>query len=285
MTAMTWSQRCGSVASSERFKNAIVMVIVVNALVLGLETYPSVTEGSQGILEILDRVFLGIFVAELIIRIGAYGRRPLAFFQSGWNIFDLLVVAAAFIPGLSSQSTLLRLVRLLRVARLIAVIPELRTLAIGFVHSMRAVGGLALLTLILVYVYAILGWSMFSEGDPERWRDLTTSMMTLFQVLTLEGWIDFYDSAREINRWAWVYFISFILIATFVVLNMVIGVVLASLEEARKTTAAKAAAGNGTIDAHVVHRRVNEIRAALAELERELSDSVRTEADQAEPHE
>jgi voltage-gated sodium channel len=267
---MPWTEHCRTIADSERFKNAIVAVIVLNAATLGLETYRGVTNRYDALLHGLDRTFLAVFAVELVIRIGAFGRRPQDFFRSGWNVFDFTVVAAAFIPGLSAQSTLLRLIRLLRVARLIAVIPELRVLAIGFVHSLRAVGGLALLTLILVYVYAVLGWSMFAEGDPQRWGNLNRSMMTLFQVLTLEGWIDFYETAQAINSWAWAYFLSFILIATFVVLNMVIGVVLASLEEARKATASKIAAGDGTMPAHLVHRRIAEIRAALDELDREL---------------
>ena len=264
---------CRRIADSSRFQTAIVLVIVANAILLGLETYDRIDRDYGDLLRALDRVFLAVFVAEIAIRVTAYAPKPLQFFRSGWNVFDFVAVAAAFVPGLSANSTLLRLVRLLRVARLLSVIPELRVIAIGFVQSLRAIGGLALLTLLVVYVYAVLGWSVFGDGDPARWGDVSTSMLTLFEVLTLEGWIDIYDTASSITGWAWVYFVSFILIGTFVVLNMVIGVVLASLDEARKTTASKIVAGDGHVPAHVVHRRIEELRAALDDLERELPET------------
>lgn len=263
---------CRRVANANWFQNTIVVVIIGNAVLLGLETFDGLDRDHGDLLNALDRVFLAVFVAELTIRIAAYAPRVHRFFGSGWNVFDFVVVAAAFVPGLSANSTLLRLVRLARVARLVSVIPELRVIAVGFVHSLRAIGGLALLTTLIVYVYAILGWSMFHDEDPARWGDVGTAMLTLFKILTLEGWIEIYDDAATYTDWAPVYFITFILIATFVVLNMVIGVVLASLEEARKTTASKRAAGDHHIPAHVVHRRIQELRAALDELDAELPE-------------
>lgn len=264
---------CSRIANAGWFQNTIVGVIIGNAVLLGLETFDGIDREHGDLLHALDRLFLAVFVVEILIRLTAYLPRVGDFFRSGWNIFDFVVVGAAFVPGLSGSSTLLRLIRLARIARLVSVIPELRVIAVGFVHSLRAIGGLALLTLLIIYVYAVIGWSIFADEDPQRWGDVATAMLTLFKILTLEGWIEIYDDAATYTDWAPVYFISFILIATFVVLNMVIGVVLASLEEARKTTAAKQAAGDHHVPAYVVYRRIEELRTALDELERELPEN------------
>ncbi len=269
---MGLAELCRRIASSNRFQNTIVVAIILNAILLGLETFPRIERGNADLLRAIDRVLLGIFVVEILIRIVAEAPHVARFFRNGWNVFDVIVVGAAFIPGLGANSTLLRLVRLARVARLVSVLPELRVISIGFVRSMRGIGGLALLTMLIVYVYAVLGWSLFREEDPENWGNAGTGMFTLFKVLTLEGWIEIYEKASDINGWAWIYFLSFILIATFVVLNMVIGVVLSSLEDARKITASRQITGDDTVPAHHVHRRMEEIRAALDELERELPD-------------
>jgi voltage-gated sodium channel len=269
---------CRRIANSGGFQFAIIVVIILNAVLLGLETFSGIARDHGDLLKGLDRALLAIFVTEIAIRLIAYAPRVGRFFGNGWNAFDFVVVAAAFIPGLSGSSTLLRLIRLARITRLVSVIPELRVIAIGFVRSIRGVGGLALLTLLLVYVYAILGWSMFADEDPDNWGNVGTGMFTVFKILTLEGWPEIYDRAAEITDWAWLYFLSFILVATFVVLNMVIGVVLASLEDARKLTASRLAAGDHHVPAYTVHRRLAEIRSALEDLERELPEAASSPA-------
>ncbi len=270
---MAFAALCRRFTTSNRFQNAIVVAIILNAILLGLETFPRIERDNTDLFRTMDRVLLGIFVVEILLRLVAEAPQVGRFFRSGWNVFDVIVVGAAFIPGLGANSTLLRLVRLARVARLVSVLPELRVISVGFIRSMRGIGGLALLTMLIVYVYAVLGWSLFRDEDPQNWGNAGTGMFTLFKVLTLEGWIEIYEKASDINRWAWLYFLSFILIATFVVLNMVIGVVLSSLEDARKISASRAITGDHTVPAHHVHRRMEEIRAALDELERELPDA------------
>jgi voltage-gated sodium channel len=224
---------CARLAGSEWFQTAIIGVIVLNAIVLGLETYDTVDDAVGDELRALDKVFLAIFVFELAVRIGAYGRTPWRFFTTGWNIFDATIVAVAFVPGLSGSSTLLRLARLLRVARLIRYLPDVHVLLRGVLKSLPSIGGLIVLTLLLLFLYGMLGWSMFAEEDPERWGDIGEAMLTLFNVLTLEGWPDIFSAAREITPWAVPYMLSFILLGTFIVLNLVIGIVLTSMEEAR----------------------------------------------------
>ncbi len=253
------------VAESARFQTATVVVIVINAVVLGLETYPGLVDEAGDALQTIDRICLAVFVAELAIRIGAHARRPGDFFCRGWNVFDFIVVAAAFVPFLAANATVLRIIRLLRVTRLLAILPDVRILIDGMRRAVRPVLGLFVLTILLVYLYAIVGWSVFGDGDPEHWDNAGRSMMTLFGMLTLEGWIDVYGAAREITPWAWLYFVSFILLGTFVVLNTVLGIVLNSLDEAHR--AARRAQGP---EAETIGARIDALRDALDDLERSI---------------
>lgn len=215
------------------FQAAVVGVIVLNAIVLGLETYPGVAASAGVALDWIDHVIVGFFVVELLVRFAAVGFRPLAFFRRGWNIFDTLIVVAVFLPWLPTNATMLRLLRLARVTRLLAVLPDVRIILEGIRRSAKPVSGLAFVTLFLVYLYGMLGHTLFGELNPEQWGTIGKSMMTLFMVLTLEGWPDLFAAVAD-SDWATVYFISFILIGAFVIMNMVIGIVLSTWEEARE---------------------------------------------------
>ena len=256
---------CARLAASEWFQTAIIGVIVLNAIVLGLETYDTVDDAIGDELRALDHVFLGIFVFELAVRIGAYGRTPWRFFSGPWNIFDATIVAVAFVPGLSGSSTLLRLARLLRVARLIRFLPDVHVLLRGVVKSLPSIGGLIVLTLLLLFLYGMVGWSMFGDEDPERWGNIGEAMLTLFNVLTLEGWPDIFAAAREQTPWAVPYMLSFILLGTFIVLNLVIGIVLTSMEEARAAHRLE----REDPDSDLL-RTIGDLRGQLEDLERRL---------------
>lgn len=160
----------------------------------------------------------------------AYGRRPWAFFRSGWNVFDFVVIFAAYLPGVRENATF---VRLLRVFRLFTLLPDLRILVAGMVRSFRPLGGLALLFAMVFYVYGMLGWILFSDIDPAHWRNIGRALLTMFQLVTVEGWYEVQDAALASEPWAWIYFVSFVIISAFVLFNMVIGVVINSMEEAR----------------------------------------------------
>ena len=154
---------CARLADAPWFQMAIVAVIVGNAVVLGLETYDTIVDEAGGLLHWLDRVFLAIFVFELGVRIAAYGRTPWHFFRNGWNIFDFVIVAVAFVPGLAGSTTILRLARLLRVARLIRFVPEVQILLRGVARSLQPIGGLLVLTLLLLFLYGMVGWALFGD--------------------------------------------------------------------------------------------------------------------------
>lgn len=272
----------GKIAGSSRFQNAILTVIVLNAVVLGLQTYSGIDREIGDVLTTLDSVFLGVFAIELAIRIGAYGRRPWDFFREPWNVFDFVIVGAAFAPGISRDATVLRLIRLLRVLRVLSVMPDLRVLIRGMAASLAPIGSLAVLAVLVMYVYGMVGWILFHEGDPDNWATISDALLTLFVVMTLESWPEIMGSAMEITSWAWVYFVSYVLAASFLIINVVIAIIITAIEDTReqeRREAARAmlveaeASGDEPVslgEAVAVEQRIRELRAALDELENEI---------------
>lgn len=208
-------------------------VILANAVVLGLGTYDSFEREFGHLLLVLNEVFLGVFVVEMLIRLAGYGRRPQDFFKDGWNVFDFVVVFAAFVPGVRENATLLRLVRLLRVVRVVSVLPDLRVLISGMGRALPPIGAMAALAVLLIFTYGMIGWELFGEALPERWGDIGQAMLTLFTVLTLEGWNEILFTAQEVHPESWIFFVSFVLIASFLLINILIAIIINSVEEAR----------------------------------------------------
>jgi voltage-gated sodium channel len=225
--------RCAQIARSTRFQGFIFAVIVVNAIALGLQTYEGIDEEAGTLLTVINEVCVGIFLVELTIRIAAYGRRPQDFFRDGWNVFDFVVILAAFAPGLRQNATLLRLARLLRVVRIVTVLPEFRILVRGMARSLPPLGSLALLAILLMYLYGMVGWILFHEEDPENWGTIGDAMLNLFVALTLEDWPVLMERAMEIHPWSWIYFVTYVLLAAFLLFNVLIAVILNSMESAR----------------------------------------------------
>jgi voltage-gated sodium channel len=276
------ARACGRAVGALWFQVAVVVAILANALLLGLETYDGIEDRYAGALNALNDAFLLLFTVEILIRILAYGRRPWAYFRSGWNVFDFVVVGLAYLPFVRESVTLLRLARALRVARLITVLPELRVVIGGLVRSVAPLMSVALLTFFLLYMYGMVGWLWFGDHDPENFGNIGRAMLTLFQLLTLEGWNEVLDTELEYSRWSWIYFVSFILVASFMVLNLVIAIVLNSVEEARederkrrRMVRAEAAGLEGQAGARghpaVLEERLREVRDALEALEAELA--------------
>ena len=267
---------CRRVADSPRFQALIITVIVANAIVLGLETYDSVDDAIGGLLHTLNGVFLGVFTVELSIRILAYGRRPQDFFRGGWNLFDFVVVGVAYLPWVRESVTLLRMARLLRIARLLSVIPGLRIVVLGIARSLAPIGGMAALTFFVLYLYGMVGWLLFADNDPDHFGNIGRSLLTLFQILTLEGWNEILDTQMEYSSWSWIYFVSFVLVGTFVVLNVVIAIIVNSMDEVRamelereRKELVAAALSDGEPD-RVLKERLDALRQALDELERSI---------------
>jgi voltage-gated sodium channel len=262
------------IATSPALDRFILAIILANAVVLGAETYDAVDREYGDVLHTLNDVFLGIFVVEILIRFGASGWDPRRYFRDGWNVFDFIVVGAAFLPGLRENATLLRLARLLRIVRAVRLLPELRLLVTAVGRALPGVGSLAILTVLLLFVYGMVGWVLFAGHDPAGWGNIGNAMLTLFVMLTLENLPDNLAMGREVSEWTILYFVSFALVAAFVLFNLFIGIVINSMEEARAMEIERAEQGPGAI-AHGkrVEDHVREVRRALDGLERELRRS------------
>lgn len=277
---MSVPDRLARVVQAHWFTTAVLVVIVVNAVALGLETYAGIDERWGDELELVNDVCLALFVVELVLRIGAFGRRPWDFFRDGWNVFDFVVVAIAFVPGIRSSSTLLRLARLARVVRIVRLFPDLRVLLAGVWRSIPPLFAIGLATGMLLFVYGMVGWTLFADELPDDWGNIGSAMLTLFVMLTLENFPTYMDAGMEVHPWSWVYFVSFVLIAAFVVINVLIGIVLNSMEEAREAERRNAVRERlgvdrpGPVDPDAsapVVERIGILRAALDELEAELA--------------
>lgn len=238
LDAMTRSnplvQWCRRTAEDRRFQNGILAVILLNAALVGLETSPSLLAGYRALFELANAVILAIFVAELAIRIAAHGGRVGAFLRDGWNVFDLAVVALSLVPGVGTFATVARIARVLRVARLVSVSPKLRLIVGTMMRSIPSLMHVSLLLGLLLYMYAVIGVNLFAAHDPDHWGGLGPALLTLFQMLTLEGWVEIQAVSLKLSPWAWVYYGSFVIIAVFVVVNLFIAVVLNNLDEIRE---------------------------------------------------
>ena len=218
---------------NNRFEYFIIGVILANAALLGLDTSPAIADSYGYWLHVGNNLALGIFVVEVVMKMLARWPRPLRYFRDGWNIFDFTVVVLALIPTTGEFAIVTRLFRLLRVVRLISTVNDLRLIVSALVRSIPSVGHVIILMSIVVYIYAIMGYHLFHQHDPDNWGSLGTSVLTLFNILTLEGWTEVMDAAMAVYPWAWVYFISFVVVGTFVVINMFIAVIINNLDEAK----------------------------------------------------
>lgn len=264
---------CARVADSTRFNLAIFAVILANAAVLGLETYERVAREYGDLLMALNDFFLGVFVVELVIRITAFGSRPARFFRNGWNVFDFVVVVASLAPGLRENAMLLRIVRLARVLRIVRLLPDLRVLTIAIGRSIPGVLSLTALAMLVLFVYGMIGWTIFDEHAPREYGTVGEAMLTLFVALTLENLPDQIALGRELSDWTLVYFVSYALVAAFLIFNILIGVVINSLEEARAIEHARERAErleHGGPAEPLLEERIAEVRLALDALEAEL---------------
>lgn len=277
---------CGRVVESSWFDPLMLAIIALNAVTLGLETYDSIDAVIGRELHLANDVILAIFVVELLVRMAAHADRPRAFFRSGWNVFDFVVIAASFVPGVRENATLLRLVRLLRIVRAVRLLPDLRVLTVAVGRSVPGVASLAAITLLLVYVYGMVGWVIFHDHDPASFEDIGQSMVTMFVLLTLENLPAYIERGQELSDWTLLFYVSYVLLASFLIFNLFIGIVINSMEEARAeehrrervAERAAAAVSDDPEDNLVVgvEDRIDELRAALDALEDELRTRTRT---------
>jgi voltage-gated sodium channel len=219
--------RLRTILADPRTEWVVLALILVNAVILGLETSPTVMNAVGPALRFVDAVILTIFVIEIGSRMIVH---RLAFFRDPWSVFDFLVVGVALVPATENLSVL-RALRVLRVLRLITVVPALRRVVGGLIGALPGMGSIALLLLLVFYVFAVMATQLFGDDFPELFGNLGRSAFTLFAVMTLETWVDgVVKPVMEKYPYAWMFFIPYILITTFAVLNLFIAVIVNAMQ-------------------------------------------------------
>ena len=216
------------------FEFGIIAIIVGNGILLGLETSPTLADRYREWFHLIHQATLGVFIIEAILKMLAVSPRVDRYFRDGWNVFDFSIIVFSLVPATGGFAVIARMARLLRLLRLISTVRELRLIVSTLVRSIPSMVHIVVLMSIMVYIYAIIGYQLFHEHDPAHWRNLGISVLSLFQVVTLEGWVEIMDKAMELHPLAWIYFVSFVVLGTFVVVNLFIAVVINNLDEAKQ---------------------------------------------------
>jgi len=229
--AATWRLRVAAWVESSRIQGFIIALILINAAILGLETSPAIMAEHGVWLKIADKTCLAIFCVELALKLVSY---RIHFWRSGWNWFDIIVIGFALAPGAGPWSVL-RSLRVLRVLRLLTVVPQLRHVVAAFLHSIPGLGGVVAVMLVFFYTSAVLTTKIFGAAFPAFFGDIGASFYSLFQIMTLESWsMGIVRPVMAEFPYAWAFFVPFIVIATFTILNLFIGIIVSTMQELRE---------------------------------------------------
>jgi voltage-gated sodium channel len=265
---------------SSAFEIVIAFVILVNAISLGLLTMPGITDDARSTFETLDQFALYIYAVELVLRMISYGKRPWEFFRRGWNVFDFLIVALS--PIFSGQVVVLRLLRLLRLIRIFRFLPEVKVLTVSIIRSVPPLLSMSVLIFLALYIYGMAGVYLFGEQLPQSWGNISIALTTLFILLTLENFPVYLEEAVLISPWALPFYLSYIFIVVFTVLNVLIGIVLNAMDEARSENRQKTEklkqlgeivddVDDMTSDGEVTKEEIARLRHKLRELEQQVA--------------
>ncbi len=258
-----WRGRLQALLESRRFQRTITILIAINAVTLGLETSKTAMALAGDVLVTLDRLILSVFVIELLAKIAVYRTR---FHRDPWNVFDFVVVGIALMPATGNLSVL-RAMRILRVLRLVSAVPSMRRVVSALLHAIPGMGSIVALLTLVFYVFSVMATKLFAASFPDWFGTVGESAYTLFQVMTLESWsMGIVRPVMEVYPMAWAFFLPFILITSFTVLNLFIGIIVDAMQSQhtadqdadRSATDAAAEEGRATILA--------EIRALRAEV-------------------
>jgi voltage-gated sodium channel len=259
---MAARERAREIVEAQGFQRTVVVVIVLNAITLGLETSPGLAAGLGGFLHFADRLALAVFVVELALRWYAAGWR---FFRDPWNVFDFLVVGVSLVPA-AGPLAVLRTLRVLRVLRLVSAVPSMRRVVAGLMRAVPGMASVAALLSLVLFVAAVMAAKLFGHIAPVYFDDLGTSLFTLFQVMTGEAWP---DVAREVMAgapMAWIFFVVYILVSSFAVLNLFIAVVVRGMEDQITDDLTEAGDRNAAAQASSDDTILTEVRALRAEV-------------------
>lgn len=265
-----WRLHLASRIEAPRVQAALIVLILVNAAVLGLETSASIMAVWGGLLTTVDTVILAIFVVEIALRLLAHGAR---FFRDPWSVFDFIVVGIALVPA-SGPFAVLRALRVLRVMRLLTFVPSMRRVVGGLLAAIPGLSSVFAVIMLIFYVGAVMATKLFGAQFPDWFGSIGASAYTLFQVMTLESWsMGIARPVMETFPYAWAFFIPFILIATFTMLNLFIAVIVNAIQtehEAEHATEVKEI--EATVSAHAdarayeLHDEIRALRAEVAKL-------------------
>jgi voltage-gated sodium channel len=228
------AERAGRVVEAPWFTVLVMAAILANAVLLGVETYSGLAQRHHTVLVLLERCFLAVFTVEVVLRVAAHADRPREFFRSPWNVFDAVVVLFAFVPVTGDNTTLLRLLRLFRVLRTARFLPQLRLIVTALGKCLPGTVSFVMVGTLLLYVYAMVGWLSFASADPEHYGSLGRAVVTLFILMSLDGLGDAVHAGLHISPWSLAYYGSYVLLSSFLLVNLLIGVVINSLEQARE---------------------------------------------------
>jgi len=259
---MTFIERAGLFVESRKVQHLITGLIVLNAVTLGLETSQALKDQFGTVLAVLDRSVLAIFVVEIATKM-AY--RRLAFFRNGWNVFDFLVVGIALFPA-SGPLSVLRALRILRAFRLMSVVPQMRTVIQALFQAIPGLLSIVALITLIFYVGAVLATNLFGSEFDVWFGHIGRSMYTLFQIMTLESWsMGIVRPVMEVYPYAWAFFVPFILVTSFAVINLFIGVIVDSMQSQHRQVTAEVLAETGTLETKIdsVERELQELRDML----------------------
>ncbi len=221
--------RAARFADRPAVRNFILCVILFNAVLLGLETSDSAMQRAGPLILLLDQICLGIFVVEIALKLFARG---FGFFRSGWGVFDFVIVGISLIPGAQGLSVL-RALRILRLLRVVSVAPSLRRVVEGLVNALPGMGSVFLLMGVIFYIGSVMATKLFGAAFPEWFGTLGRSGYSLFQVMTLESWsMGIMRPVMEVYPYAWMFFIPFIMVTTFAVVNLLVGLIVNSMQDA-----------------------------------------------------
>lgn len=223
-----WRARLSKWVESGPVQKFIIAVIILNGLILGLETSPAIMGKAGPLLIFFDKLCLAIFIVEIALKLSIYRWH---FWRNGWNWFDFLVVAIALVPN-AGPWAVLRSLRILRVLRLLTVMPQLKKVVAAFIHAIPGLSGVIVLMMVFFYTMAVLATNLFGAAFPEWFGTLGASLFSLFQIMTLESWsMGIVRPVMEAFPWAWAFFVPFIVIATFTILNLFIGIIVSTMQE------------------------------------------------------
>ncbi len=219
---------------SSLFQTAVITIIIINAIVLGLETSSAVMAVMGGFLKVLDKIILFLFVCEIILRLYASGLR---FFRGAWNLFDLFVIMISFIPNGGALSSL-RALRALRILRLISAVPSMRRVIESLLRAIPGLFSVFCIMLLFFYIFAIIGTHLYGQDFPDWFGSVGESMYSLFQIMTLESWsMGIVRPVMELHPYAWIFFVAYISITSFTMFNLFIAVIVTSMDVSDNETA------------------------------------------------